>query len=353
MTGTPTIPFNALGRAVQVQRDALDAAIGDVLDSGWFVMGPQHDGFERELAAYLGVDHCVAVANGTDALELGSAVGRLPPRRHRRGGRERRRLRHGRGAQARAPRPVRRRRRGDPPDGHHVAGGSARPARARRRPDAPVRAHGPGRAGPGALRRARRGARRGLRPGRGRAPRRPQRRVLRRRRDVQLLPDEEPRRARRRRRRRHPGRLAGSASCAGSGSTAGRSATSRTTPGGRNSRLDEMQAAVLRVRLPLLDAGNGRRRDIAQAYAKALGRHQGARRPPRADDVAHLVVAVRRRPGGLHGAARRGRRRLGRALPAPATTGSRWRWRPAATCRTCPRPTRRVPGWCRCRASPR
>jgi dTDP-4-amino-4,6-dideoxygalactose transaminase len=63
------------------------------------------------------------------------------------------------------------------------------------------------------------------------------------------------------------------------------------TAGGRNSRLDEMQAAVLRVRLPLLDAGNSRRRDIAQAYAKASS---GTRLLTSAgtDDVAHLVVAV-------------------------------------------------------------
>ena len=39
--------------------------------------------------------------------------------------------------------------------------------------------------------------------------------------------------------------------------------------GGRNSRLDELQAAVLRVRLPVLDAGNARRRDIHRRYAEA------------------------------------------------------------------------------------
>lgn len=41
-------------------------------------------------------------------------------------------------------------------------------------------------------------------------------------------------------------------------------------PGGRNSRLDEMQAAVLNDKLPLLDAANAQRRMIAQAYQAAF-----------------------------------------------------------------------------------
>jgi dTDP-3-amino-2,3,6-trideoxy-4-keto-D-glucose/dTDP-3-amino-3,4,6-trideoxy-alpha-D-glucose/dTDP-2,6-dideoxy-D-kanosamine transaminase len=40
-------------------------------------------------------------------------------------------------------------------------------------------------------------------------------------------------------------------------------------PGGRNSRLDEMQAAILRVRFPMLEAHNRRRRKIAQHYRAA------------------------------------------------------------------------------------
>jgi dTDP-4-amino-4,6-dideoxygalactose transaminase len=52
-------------------RSELDAAVRRVLDSGWFILGPEVEAFERELAARLGARHAVAVGNGTDALQLG------------------------------------------------------------------------------------------------------------------------------------------------------------------------------------------------------------------------------------------------------------------------------------------
>lgn len=64
------IPFNDLSRAVVAQRPELDAALAEVLDSGWLVHGPQHSRFESELAEYLGVAHAAGVGNGTDALEI-------------------------------------------------------------------------------------------------------------------------------------------------------------------------------------------------------------------------------------------------------------------------------------------
>ncbi|MEO5921639.1 MAG: DegT/DnrJ/EryC1/StrS family aminotransferase [Pseudolysinimonas sp.] len=68
------IPFNDLSRFAPDVRARIDAAVDRVVSSGWFVMGPEHDAFEAELAAYLGVAHAVLVANGTDALELAFAA---------------------------------------------------------------------------------------------------------------------------------------------------------------------------------------------------------------------------------------------------------------------------------------
>ncbi|OJX38353.1 MAG: transcriptional regulator [Chloroflexi bacterium 44-23] len=46
----------------------IDAAIQNVLTSGKFILGPQEKAFEQEIAEYLGVKHAIGVASGTDAL---------------------------------------------------------------------------------------------------------------------------------------------------------------------------------------------------------------------------------------------------------------------------------------------
>ncbi|MBS1788533.1 MAG: DegT/DnrJ/EryC1/StrS family aminotransferase [Acidobacteria bacterium] len=48
----------------------IDDAIRQTLDSGWYILGRQVAAFEQEFAAFIGVKHCVGVANGTDALVL-------------------------------------------------------------------------------------------------------------------------------------------------------------------------------------------------------------------------------------------------------------------------------------------
>ncbi|MEX5719529.1 DegT/DnrJ/EryC1/StrS family aminotransferase [Geodermatophilus maliterrae] len=64
------LPLNDLGRGFAALEAELRSTVDDVLSSGWYVLGPQHDAFEREFAAAVGAGHCVGVGNGTDALEL-------------------------------------------------------------------------------------------------------------------------------------------------------------------------------------------------------------------------------------------------------------------------------------------
>lgn len=49
-------------------REAVDARIASVLNHGRYILGPEVEELETTLAAYVGVDHCIAVASGTDAL---------------------------------------------------------------------------------------------------------------------------------------------------------------------------------------------------------------------------------------------------------------------------------------------
>lgn len=65
-----SIPFLDLPAQLRRIRPELDAAVAAVLDSGRFVLGPQNDAFEEEFAAYCGTRHAVAVNSGTSALHL-------------------------------------------------------------------------------------------------------------------------------------------------------------------------------------------------------------------------------------------------------------------------------------------
>src|SRR5579859_100321 len=66
-----SIPVNDLQRHTQALSAELHAAIDRVMARGYFVLGPEVEAFEHEFAAYCGTALCVATANGTDALELG------------------------------------------------------------------------------------------------------------------------------------------------------------------------------------------------------------------------------------------------------------------------------------------
>lgn len=62
--------INDLSRHTQSLQTELGAAIERVLRSGRFVLGTEVKAFEEEFAGYCGASHCVSLANGTDALEL-------------------------------------------------------------------------------------------------------------------------------------------------------------------------------------------------------------------------------------------------------------------------------------------
>ncbi len=67
---TPTIPFLDLKAAYLELRNQLDAAYHRVMESGWFILGPEVEAFEREFATYCDAKHCIGVGNGLDALHL-------------------------------------------------------------------------------------------------------------------------------------------------------------------------------------------------------------------------------------------------------------------------------------------
>jgi dTDP-3-amino-3,4,6-trideoxy-alpha-D-glucose transaminase len=69
-TATTAVPFGDMKARVASLRAEIDAAVARVLESGWFILGPEGEAFERELAAAQGAADAVGVANGTDAIEL-------------------------------------------------------------------------------------------------------------------------------------------------------------------------------------------------------------------------------------------------------------------------------------------
>ena len=64
------IPFLDLDAAYRDLKPDIDAAVSRVLESGWYILGPEVEAFEAEWAAYCGAAHAVGLANGLDALIL-------------------------------------------------------------------------------------------------------------------------------------------------------------------------------------------------------------------------------------------------------------------------------------------
>ena len=67
---TMRVPLVDLRAQYAAIKPEIDAAIAGTLDAASFILGPDVEAFEREFAAFCGAPHCVACGNGTDAIEL-------------------------------------------------------------------------------------------------------------------------------------------------------------------------------------------------------------------------------------------------------------------------------------------
>jgi dTDP-4-amino-4,6-dideoxygalactose transaminase len=65
-----TIPFLDLRAAYLELKTEIDEAVARVLNSGYYILGPEVEAFEAEFAAYSQAQHAIGVANGLDALHL-------------------------------------------------------------------------------------------------------------------------------------------------------------------------------------------------------------------------------------------------------------------------------------------
>jgi dTDP-4-amino-4,6-dideoxygalactose transaminase len=72
------IEYENLGKANEPFLDEIRGRIDSVLRSGWFILGSEVEAFEKEFASYCGVAHCVGLANGLDALDLALVALDLP-----------------------------------------------------------------------------------------------------------------------------------------------------------------------------------------------------------------------------------------------------------------------------------
>jgi len=64
------IPFYNIGDSYHQIKPEIDAAVTNVLAKGWYILGAEVSAFEEEYAAYLSVKNCIGVSNGLDALFL-------------------------------------------------------------------------------------------------------------------------------------------------------------------------------------------------------------------------------------------------------------------------------------------
>ncbi len=69
MPGPPRFPHSPI-EDYRHHQPAIDAALRAMLGAGQYILGPEVDAFEQEFAAFVGARHAIGVANGTDAIEV-------------------------------------------------------------------------------------------------------------------------------------------------------------------------------------------------------------------------------------------------------------------------------------------
>ena len=72
------IPYEHLGQLNAPFQEDLKTAFAEVLESGWYILGTKVKQFEQAFASYVGASHCIGVANGLDALILSLKALKLP-----------------------------------------------------------------------------------------------------------------------------------------------------------------------------------------------------------------------------------------------------------------------------------
>ncbi len=79
MNGNAVVPFGDLKRQYLVLQGEIDAAIARVLHGGWYILGKELEAFEREFAAAVGARFALGVANGTDAIHVALTAAGVGP----------------------------------------------------------------------------------------------------------------------------------------------------------------------------------------------------------------------------------------------------------------------------------
>ena len=324
----PRVAFGALADDYRGKRAAIDAAVARVLERGWFILGEEVARFEEEFARSIGVAHVVACANGTEAIALALAAAGARPGRRGPPSRPTPAPRRSPASGMAGARPGPRRRRSRDADARRRAAPSGRrtPRRSSCCPSTSTAAS-PTSTGSAALA-ARRGARRSSRTARRATARAGAGRAtgsFGRAAAFSFYPsknlgaygdggavatgDAERRRARCAQLRQY-----------------GWSRRDYAEREGWNSRLDEIQAAILRAKLPFLERENARRREIAGSLRRRVrGPAAAAARAsrPGASPARHLYPVRLDAPRRAPGAPRRARHRDRRSTTRCRSTSSR------------------------------